>query len=71
MAVKRYELSDAQWLPIPSLLPGKVTDPGRSGTDNRLFVNNRNRNREFWEVCAFIKRAELACRVARTRTRRV
>ena len=39
MAVKRYEVSDAQWLRIASLLPGKGTDPGRSGTDNRLFVN--------------------------------
>lgn len=39
MAVKRYELSEAQWQRIPSLLPGKVADPGRSGTDNRLFVN--------------------------------
>ncbi len=39
MAVKRYELSDAQWQRIASLLPGKVADPGRSGTDNRLFVN--------------------------------
>ena len=29
MAVKRYELGDAQWLRIESLLPGKVTDPGR------------------------------------------
>ncbi len=24
---------------LTSLLPGKVADPGRSGTDNRLFVN--------------------------------
>jgi putative transposase len=39
MSVKRYELSDAQWQRIASLLPGKVADPGRSGTDNRLFVN--------------------------------
>ena len=36
---KRYELSDAQWLRIESLLPGKAGDPGRSAADNRLFVN--------------------------------
>ena len=39
MAPKRYELSEAQWLRIEPLLPGKVGDPGRSGADNRLFVN--------------------------------
>lgn len=39
MAPKPYELSDAQWARIAPLLPGKVGDPGRSGTDNRLFVN--------------------------------
>ena len=37
--VGRYELSEAQWLKIESLLPGKAGDPGRSGKDNRLFVN--------------------------------
>lgn len=37
--VKRYELSDAQWRRIEALLPGKRGDPGRSGADNRLFVN--------------------------------
>ena len=36
---KRYELSDEQWLRIADLLPGKVGDPGRSGDDNRRFVN--------------------------------
>ena len=39
MGVKRYELNEAQWSRIASLLPGKVGDPGRSGSDNRLFVN--------------------------------
>lgn len=40
MMVKRYELSQAQWGRIALLLPGKVVgDPGRSGADNRLFVN--------------------------------
>ncbi len=36
---KRYELSEAQWERIAPLLPGKAGDPGRSGRDNRLFVN--------------------------------
>ena len=39
MGVKRYELSEAQWGRIAPLLPGKVGDPGRTGADNRLFVN--------------------------------
>lgn len=39
MAAKRYELNDAQWERISALLPGKAGDPGRSGLDNRLFVN--------------------------------
>ena len=28
-----------QWQRIAALLPGKVSDPGRSVLDNRLFVN--------------------------------
>ncbi len=36
---KRYELSAEQWDRIAGFLPGKVGDPGRSGADNRLFVN--------------------------------
>ncbi len=36
MGVKRYELTDAQWTRISPLLPGKVGDPGRTGSDNRL-----------------------------------
>jgi putative transposase len=39
MAAKRYELSDVQWERIALLLPGKAGDPGRTGLDNRLFVN--------------------------------
>jgi putative transposase len=39
MGIKRYELDDAQWLRIALLLPGKARDPGRTGSDNRLFVN--------------------------------
>ncbi len=36
---KRYELSDEQWHRIADLVPGKAGDPGRSGVDNRRFVN--------------------------------
>jgi transposase len=39
MGVKRYELNEAQWSRIASLLPGKAGDPGRTAADNRLFVN--------------------------------
>jgi transposase len=39
MMVKRYELSDAQWARIAPLLPGKPGDRGRTGSDNRQFVN--------------------------------
>jgi transposase len=31
-------LSDAQWARVAPELPGKEGDPGRSGTDNRLFL---------------------------------
>ncbi len=37
--VKRYELTDAQWRRICDLVPGKAGDPGRTGADNRQFVN--------------------------------
>lgn len=36
---KRYELSETQWEHIRGLLPGKVSDPGRTALDNRNFVN--------------------------------
>jgi transposase len=36
---KRYELTDGQWRHIADFLPGKASDPGRTGNDNRLFVN--------------------------------
>ena len=39
MGIKRYELSTAQWEQIRVLLPGKASDPGQTGSDNRLFVN--------------------------------
>jgi transposase len=31
-------LTDSQWDRIAPFLPGKVGDPGRSGRDNRLFL---------------------------------
>jgi len=34
----RKLLRNDQWQRIEKLLPGKVTDPGRTGADNRLFV---------------------------------
>ncbi len=34
----RMMLSDAQWERVAPLLPGKSGDPGRSGKDNRLFL---------------------------------
>jgi transposase len=39
MTVKRDELTNAQWVRIGPLLAGKASDPGRTGADNRLFVN--------------------------------
>ena len=36
--MERRVLRDDQWERIAPLLPGKVGDPGRSGADNRLFV---------------------------------
>ena len=34
----RLRLSDEQWERIAPHLPGKVGDPGRSGEDNRMFL---------------------------------
>lgn len=34
----RTILSDPQWARIAPLLPGKAGDPGRSGKNNRLFL---------------------------------
>ena len=39
MGIKRYELSAAQWERIALLVPGKAGDAGRTGADNRLFVD--------------------------------
>ena len=37
--MRRYEISDENWERIAPLLPGKVTDPGRTAGDNRRFIN--------------------------------
>lgn len=37
--IKRDELNEAQRARIAPLSPGKASDPGRTGADNRLFVN--------------------------------
>jgi len=37
--MRRHEIADDQWERIKDLLPGKVTDPGVTAQDNRLFVN--------------------------------
>lgn len=35
----RRELRDDQWKRIQEWLPGKASDPGRTATDNRKFVD--------------------------------
>jgi len=37
--LSRRTLSDEQWARIEGLVAGKKTDRGRSGADNRLFVD--------------------------------
>lgn len=37
--MRRYEITDQQWAKISGLLPGKAGDVGRSGNDNRQFIN--------------------------------
>ena len=36
--MERLVLTDAQWAKMAPLCLGKPGDPGRSGTDNRLFI---------------------------------
>lgn len=36
--MERFVLTDAQWAKMEPHCLGKATDPGRSGSDNRLFV---------------------------------
>src|SRR3546814_14467896 len=38
-ALSRRMLTDAQWERIAGYLPGREGTPGRSGVDNRLFVD--------------------------------
>ena len=37
--MRRFELSDEQWQRVEGLLPGQVGSPGRSGDNNRLFLD--------------------------------
>jgi putative transposase len=37
--LSRRTLTDAQWARIETLVPGKQGDRGRTGADNRLFVD--------------------------------
>ncbi len=37
--MRRYEITDEQWLRIQHLLAGKQGDPGRSAENNRRFIN--------------------------------
>ena len=37
--MRRFELSDEQWLRVEGLLPGKTGDPGQPAKDNRLFLD--------------------------------
>jgi len=37
--MRRHEVSDETWEVIAPLLPGKKGDPGRTGRNNRKFVN--------------------------------
>ena len=34
----RFVVSDAVWEKVAPLLPGKVSDPGATARDNRLFL---------------------------------
>lgn len=38
MSKARHILRDDQWIKLSTLLPGKEGDRGRSGQDNRLFL---------------------------------
>jgi transposase len=37
--MRRFELTDDQFARIEHLLPGKVSDPGATARDNRLFMD--------------------------------
>ena len=36
---RRFEMTDAEWVRVAPLLPGKAGDPGRTARDNRLFFD--------------------------------
>ena len=38
MDTNRFLISDELWAKIQWLVPGKESDPGRTGADNRLFI---------------------------------
>jgi hypothetical protein len=48
----RMVLRDDQWERIAPLIPGKVEDPGRSGADNRLFVEAVPLDYSSWSALA-------------------
>ena len=50
----RYELTDTQWSRLCDLLPGKAGDPGRRGSDTRLFVNA-----VLWVLCSGARWSDL------------
>lgn len=37
--MRRFELTDEQWLKVENLLPGRKSDPGQTAKDNRLFLD--------------------------------
>jgi transposase len=37
--MRRFELSDEQWLKVENMLPGRKGDPGQTAKDNRLFLD--------------------------------
>src|SRR3954471_8564791 len=39
LMASRYELSEAQWSRMETLLPGRKESVGRTAKDNRVFVN--------------------------------
>ena len=37
--MSRRNLTDHQWEVLKNMIPGKAGDPGRTGNDNRLFLD--------------------------------
>ena len=60
---KRYELDDQQWARIADKVPGKKGDPGRTGKDNRLFVNG-----VLWVLRSGAQRNDLPERYGKSKT---